>query len=516
MIDKLKNKIQEIKIQHIVLIYFLIQPFLEIYMTFNKSSMQVFGMSITVLLNFFFVFLMVVYAFLLLFRKDRKRLIKDIFVVGGYGVIFLIYCLLHYKNMQMFDNSIFERNTFDFIRESYYIFRSYVLPIVLLYTLYTLRLDKKKLLFVIRMSVFIICFVIIVTNIFGVSLAAYATHGKLIYIDGSIFHWLFFNGSDNFDLYTSKGWFQSANELSAILLMVSPVIIRDVYKMTDNRKKRILSYILLGMLIVTMNMLGTRTAVLGLFASLICVIIIFVFFRIIKKINFDLKEFGLKSFLILIFTGFIFVNSPYYNKNFGEFKAEFEDRPLDESVEIIEEEDIDNFAKFVEKYSWNYYIEPILLDIYPVDEDIHFWSFIINRDLRLNSNYRIIKTDLYNRILERNNNKGDFFFGIGYNDVLNSEKDYDMQMYYFGIFGVIILIGPYIINILYALYKMFRYRDKLFKVDNIIALMCVCIGVSVPYLTGHVFGSVFPMNYLVICSVLLLNLTRKGDGSEEN
>lgn len=509
------KKIEEIKIQHIVLLYFLIQPFLEIYMTFYKSSLQIFGMSITVLLNFFFVFLMAAYAFCIMFRKDKKRLKKDILVAGSYGLIFLIYCILHYRNMLVFDDSIFERNTYDFIRETYYIFRSYVLPIVLLYTLYTLKLDKKKLLFVIRMSVFIICFVIIATNIFGVSLAAYAEHGKLIYIDGSIFHWLFFNGNDNFELYTSKGWFQSANELSAILLMLSPIIIRDAYK-ADSKRNRVLSCILLVMLIITMNMLGTRTAVLGLFAALICVMVIFVFFKVIKKLDFNLREFLVKSVLLLVFTIFIFVNSPYYNKNYGEFKSEFEDRPLDESVEEVEEEDIDNFAKFVEKYSWNYYIEPILLEIYPVDEDISFWSFIINRDLRLNSNYRVIKTDLYNRILERNDNVGDFFFGIGYNDILNSEKDYDMQMYYFGIVGVIILIGPYIVNILYAIYKMIRYKESLFRVDNIIALMCVCIGVVVPYLTGHVFGSVFPMNYLVICSVLLLNLVRKGDSNEKS
>lgn len=505
MIDKIFKKLKSIKVQHMVLLYFLIQPFLAMYMTFDKNPFQIFGMSINVLLNFFFVFLMVVYAFILLLRKDRGKLKKNIIIAFIYGGIFLIYCILHYKNMQLFDDKIFDRNSYDFIREVYFIFRSYVLPVVLLYTLYTLNLDKKKILFAIRMSVFVICFVIIITNIFGVSLAAYAEHGKLIYIDGSIFHWLFFNGNDNFELYTSKGWFESANELSAILLMFSPIIIRDAYK-ADNRRNRILSSILLVMLIITMNMLGTRTAVIGIFAALICVIVIFVFFRIIKRIDFDIKNFVVKNLLLLVFCVFIFMNSPYYNKNYGKFKTEFEDRPIEEEIEDIEEDDVDSFADFLEKYSWNYYIEPQILEIYPVNGDTAFWRFIINRDLRLNSNYRIIKTDLYNRILERNDNKGDFWFGIGYNDVLNSEKDYYMQMYYFGLVGVIILIGPYIFNILYGIYRILRYRESLFVLDNIIALMCVCIGVVIPYLSGHVFGVVFPMNYLVLCSVLLLNL----------
>ena len=513
MIDKVRHKLENIKVQQIVLLFFLIQPFLAIYMTFEKKPFQVFGMAINVLLNFFFVFLIVTYVFILLLRKDRGKLKKNLVITVIYGIVFLIYCIFHYKNMQLFDENIFNRNSYDFIRETYFIFRTYVLPIVLLYTLYVLKVDKNKILFVVRMSVFIICFVIIATNIFGVSLAAYAEHGKLVYIDGSIFHWLFFDGSDNFELYTSKGWFDSANELSAILLMLSPIIIGDVYKV-DSKRNKILSSVLLIMLIVTMNMLGTKTAGLGLFATFFCIIILFVFFKILKKIEFNLKEFVLKSLLLLSFCVFVFMNSPYYNKNFGKFKLEFEDRPIEEELEEEEDEYVESFADFIEKYSWNYYIEPQLLEIYPVDNDISFWRFVINRDLRLNSNYRIIRTDLYNRILERNDNKGDFLFGIGYNDVLNSEKDYNMQMYYFGIVGILILIGPYIFNILYAIYSMLRYRDKLFNLDNVVALMCVCIGMVVPYLTGHVFGVVFPMNYIVLCGVLLLNFVGSSGNNE--
>ena len=183
MIDKVRHKLENIKVQQIVLLFFLIQPFLAIYMTFEKKPFQVFGMAINVLLNFFFVFLIVTYVFILLLRKDRGKLKKNLVITVIYGIVFLIYCIFHYKNMQLFDENIFNRNSYDFIRETYFIFRTYVLPIVLLYTLYVLKVDKNKILFVVRMSVFIICFVIIATNIFGVSLAAYAEHGKLVYID---------------------------------------------------------------------------------------------------------------------------------------------------------------------------------------------------------------------------------------------------------------------------------------------------------------------------------------------
>ena len=298
------EKIKKIKIQHIVLLYFLIQPFLEIYLTFEKNPFQIFGLSINVLINFLVLFLIVIYAFKLLLKNDRKRLRKDIIVAFSYGVIFFIYCILHYKNMQVFDDDIFDRKAYNFLIESYYIFRSYILPLVLLYTLNSIKLDKKYILRAIRGSVFVICFVIIITNLFGVSLAAYAEYGKLIYIDGNIFHWFFFNSKDNFDLYTSKGWFSSANELSAILLMFSPVIITDAYK-SETKKQKCLANILLIMLIITMNMMGTRTAVLGIFAALICVFIVFIFFRTIKKENFDLKKYIIKNILVLLFCIFI-------------------------------------------------------------------------------------------------------------------------------------------------------------------------------------------------------------------
>lgn len=513
MIDNIWDEVKRIKIQHIVLLYFLIQPFMEIYLTFEKHPFQIFGLSINVLVNFLVVFLMVIYAFLLLFKTDRKRLWKDIIVAFVYGGIFLVYCILHYMNMQMFDDNIFDRGAYSFLVESYYIFRSYVLPLILLYTLYSIKLNKKYIMMAIRGSVFVICFVIIATNLFGVSLAAYAEHGKLIYIDGSIFHWLFFNGKDNFDLYTSKGWFGSANELSAILLMFSPVVIADAYK-AKGKKRVLFSNILLIMLILTMNMMGTRTAVLGIIAALLCVFVVFMFFRLIKKENFNLKKFIFKNVLIMLFCVFIFFNSPFYNKNYGKFKAEFEERPVEEEISNIEEEDIDSFSEFIEKYSWNYYIEPQLLELYPVNKDISFWKFVINRDLRLNSNYRIMKTDLYERILERNDNEGDFYFGIGYNDMLNSEKDYMMQLYYFGICGVIILIGPFLINILYVGYKMLRYREDFFNLNTVIAVMVACIGIVVPYLTGHVFGEIFPMSYIVLGSLLLLSMVRKDEENE--
>lgn len=504
------NKFNENKINHMFLIFILMQPFFDIYSTFFKYSFQILGLDLISLINFSFVLILMICYLKLVYvnRKDNKyikTLKKDAIISIIYVVIFLVYSILHYWNMSNFDDSIFNRHAYSYVKEVYFIVRCYLIPIMLLYILYRLKISKNTILKAIKISVFIICFVIVITNIFGVSLASYAEFGKLIYIDGSIFHWPFFTGSDNFELYTSKGWFYSANELSAILLSLSPVILYSIFiDKFGSKKEKYFNYTLLFLLTLTMNMLGTRTASLGYLAVGICIFVLFIFFAIIKNVKLNNKKFFARYFVYMLLCVGLFLISPFYNNRYGQFKEEFKERPIQEKKEKIEEEINVSFSEFLKTHCWYYYIEPQLLEIYPVENDEEFWKYLISRDLRLNSNYRIMKTDIYERILERNNNKYDYILGIGYNDILTNEKDYHMQMYYFGIIGVILLVGPFIISLIYSVYEIIRYRKKYFNLEIIIILMGNCIGLIVPYLGGHVFGIMFPMIYIVLNSLLLL------------
>lgn len=513
---KFYNKLKNIQIEHIFLIYILIQPFLDIYTNFVKEPFEILTVPINILINFIFAFVFILFYIKKIRHMNKQTWKKDVLLSAGYVIILFLYFILHYVNMQKFDDNIFNRQAYGFLKESYYIFRSYVLPIILLFTLYRLKINRKIIYWSVSMSVFILCIVIIMTNLFGVSLASYAENGTLTYIDGSIFHWPFFNGQDNFDLYTSKGWFHSANELSAILLWFSPIIIYLAFSDDKTKKKniRIFHNLVLLMLIITMNMLGTRTASIGILIALISVWILFVFFGIWKKINIDWPKFMSRYFLSLVLCVVLFFYSPFYNKRYGEFKTTFQERPVEEEIEDIVSEDDHTLSKFIEDHYWNYYIQRELIELYPVNKDREFWIYLISRDLRLNSNYRIVKTDLYNRILERNDNPYDLYFGIGYNDILTNEKDYSMQIYYFGIAGVFILIGPFIMSILYSIYRMIKYKEKLFHLEIMILLLGSCISMVVPYLTGHIFGVVFSMNYIVL-NLLLLLLSVNGGGKNE-
>ncbi len=516
MKDKIISKIKQIKIEHVFLIFILIQPFLDIYTNYVKHPFELLGLSMNVLINFVFIFGIIFYYIRLLFinrhqNKCKKIIKKDLIISIIYILIFVIYVMLHCFNMQLFDDGIFNRNAYGFIKETYFIFRCFVLPIVLLYTLYRLNISKKTIITAIKLSVFIICFIVIVTNVFCISLASYAEHGKFTYIDGNIFHWLFFTGKDNFDLYTSKGWFHSANELSAILFSLSPLIIYLAFVCDkENKKEKVFNCILLVMLIITMNMLGTRVASWGMLISLVVTFLIILFFKLIKKLDINLKKVILKFIIFMSICIILFIISPFYANQYGKYKSVFKERPVKETIDIKKHSNKD-FAKYMETHYWYFFIDKPLLDIYPVKNDVEFWEYLITRDLRLNCNYRDLKTDIYERILARNDNKFDKWVGIGYNDLLTNERDYSIQIYHFGIVGLIVLLGPIIFGVLYCGYRIVRYRNKYFKADVLVVFTGNVISVCVPYLTGHVFGVVFPMTYVVLNLLLLLKMVTDDD-----
>ena len=492
------DKIEKINIEKIILIFFFLQPFLDIYMCYTKEPIQILGMSINIFINFLFVFVMSIYSIYYVSKTKPQKLKRNIFCLAVYLLIFFVYSLLHYNNMTNFDLSIIKRNTYNYIQETYYMFRVFVLPLLLVYVLYNSGLTKKKIVKIVKLSTLIITSVIIITNVLGVSLAAYSEENE--YIAGTIFDWFSFNGTENFDLYTSKGLFNSGNELSAILFMFSPIIIREAIK-----RNKFKDYLLVLMLVISMMMLGTKTATMGIILILILMLLSLWLFGIIKKKREKIIPNSLKLFSIIAFSIFLFFYSPMYNRNYGEFKVVVKERPTEEKLEDVLEEDTElTLVEFIEKYSWNYYIDNQIFNVYPVENDLEFWLGRLNVDVRLNSDNRVIRTDIFNRIIERNNNPLDKLLGIGYSDTLYNEKDILFQYYTFGIVGLMLFMGPYFLILLYALYQIFSHPQKLFSYECVTYIMSLGIILTVPYVTGHVYGVPFSMVYISLIAALLL------------
>ena len=142
--------------------------------------------------------------------------------------------------------------------------------------------------------------------------------------------------------------------------------------------------------------------------------------------------------------------------------------------------------------------------MYPITNDKEFWISMAKRDRALNNNSRIMKTDILARVKERNNNSMDTYYGLGYTlNFMDIERDYVYQYYLFGIFGLILFICPYFILLIISLVKVLKHLFDYIKIPTIIFFMSPVLGLAIAYLSGHVFGWVSPMMFLVFTFGLL-------------
>ena len=161
--------------------------------------------------------------------------------------------------------------------------------------------------------------------------------------------------------------------------------------------------------------------------------------------------------------------------------------------------DPDVLEKMYQKYSDEYKVNPELLKLYPIKNDPEFWKMVFKRDKALNNNSRIMKTDMIKRIQIRNNNKNDKYLGLGYTlNFMDIERDYVFQYYLFGILGIILFILPYMVLLIYSgINLLFHFNNNL-KFRTFLTFMSPAMGLIVAYLSGHVFGWVSPMLFLVM------------------
>lgn len=477
------NKLNKTFIEKAILVFFVIQPLLDMYRSIFGDVIEIFGLSLLEILNFLIlgVLLIVIYV-------NDKHKKKWLFFIG-YLVILLIYLILHYKNMVTFSSDLLEIKTFSFFQESYYICRLYFMPILALFILLKAHMKDSSFIRFINLTIVIICSCIIITNLFKLGLVAYATEAQKELLHGSILDWFSLEPHMHLDAYTSRGWFSSANQLSAILLILSPIVIGNTIE-----KLNFKNFSLFIMIIVSMLMLGTKTASYGIFAIIIVTMALWIFINVwkIHKVP-QMKSLSCIMIIFCCALG-ILMKAPIVMKN-QNTEIELRETP---SIESFDFENSDNmsFADFIKSYCWNYYIQPQLLEIYPVEKDESFWMDKINRDIRLNSDFRLIKTEILNRVIERSDRFSDKLLGIGTLESLYNEKDYLFQYYSYGIVGILLFIFPFIAVLIYGGIKILTNLKNLFTFRNCSIGMSLCIALLLPYFTGHVFGIVFPMYYI--------------------
>lgn len=484
--NKFMNKDNILK--YLITILFILLPFLDMLRTTFIKDIELFNISIIELVNIILIGGSLLITVIKIF-KTRK---KDVFALILFICAIIVYIILHYKNIIKFDTTIFSKANFNFITETFYIGRVYILPLLLLFVL----IENKKIFnkeFYFRISkivIAIISFSILFLNVFKISYISYsATHD---FVSNNMFDYFLYNG--DFKLLASRGWFDSANELSAVLLLLLPFNIIMLYK-----EKKKFNIVLLVSQILAMIILGTRVAAFGACAVCAFSIVCYVMIKLIKKesVNCSFVEtFGL---IIMACTAYLSISPTMIARisdGFYDFSVKSEEAY--EDLEKLDEiDDPKQLDELFQKYSDEYKVNPEFLKLYPIDNDLEFWTSIFKRDKALNNNSRILKTDIIKRIEQRNNNEIDKYLGIGYTlNFMDIERDYVYQYYLFGIVGIVLLILPYIILLLINGGKALFNFNSNFNFKTLLAFMSPALILVVAYLSGHVFGWVSPMLFL--------------------
>ena len=403
-------------------------PFLDMIRTTSFRHFEILGISLIELVNIVLIGVALIATILKLWKCDKKRNILYLFL---YLILVLIYIILHCKHIITFDKSIFPKANFNFITETFYICRVYVLPLMLLYILCNNKdiFDKEFYVKIVKIVIAIISFSIIILNILKLSYISYSDKHNFI-------------TNNMFDYFLYSGDFRQLSVSSIFIYIVLTLLKKEERKLYFEKHLLFLTLILSAYMTISPFMLS--------------------------RINEGTPDFSIK-------------NTKAYT-----------------SLTKIDKNDKKDADKIFQKYKDEYLINEAYLKMYPFSGDSEFWLKMASRNKALNNNSRIMKSDIIKRVKERNNNKIDTYLGLGYTlNFMDVERDYVYQYYLFGIVGMLILMGPYFILLAYLIFKTLKNIKVNLKLNIILGFMSVVLGLSIAYLSGHVFGWVSPMMYLV-------------------
>lgn len=508
-----KEKLRKIN-KILIALFILIQPFTTIVRMVH-GDIQLLGFSLFEMGNIFLIgisFLLTVFLY-----DDKKKFLKYI----PYLFLLIIYIFAHYYNTTLFNHAIYKKQQVSFMVETYYILRTFLVPLILIFNIYYSGIKKRECINILQCFLFIVSFTIIFTNIFKIAFINYsevATHN--VY---SIFDWFNFNNAGTYSYYqlTTKGLFLSGNQMSAILFMTFPLIVYLTYK-----RRSIFDYMLLVMQSISMFMLGTKTANVGSMLIYVTFILIWFFFYLLKK---DLRS----PKKIMIFTFIFYLLFPFspvgymmkkvnISKPGGNMLTNGEDNfdnpeeyiQIKKVIDRIEKMNCDELnveektvvKNLLKERSQIFNISSYIVRSYNDLDHSIFWCHYLKD--HSSNDYRVLKKSLLKEISDNNNNKLDRYLGMGYTtNFIYTEADYTYQYYLYGIFGILVLIGPYFIVLLYISFKVLKDMDKYFNMNTVIYLMMPSLALLIAYYSGHVLERSFPLIILAfVTSINLINI----------
>lgn len=496
MIKKLKN----FKFENYLMFVLILQPVLDIYRTFFQDRISIAGFAIEELINIALIGFVAIMALLYLVdTKDKKHLL----MYGGYFAVLAVYLVLHILNTGKFDVSIIPELAKDksWLRDVYYIMRAYVMPITLMISIFTLGMDNHSFMNAIKTASLVFSAVIVITNITGISLVSYSTENERIL--GGLFSWGTLNADSEFELYSSRGFFYSANQISSLMFAMMPLIVAECISKFNWK-----NFGLVVLQSLAMLMIGTKTAAQGTLIILAVMILGMLALHFLKFERIKNKKVLPLLVVVLIASFGLYTKSP--SKLRIDYMKYLDANPDRDEPEELQPMTDNQMVNYITHEYWFYYINGEYLEQYPVEDNLDFWVKVIKRDRRLNRDNRNFKTFMINDIIVKNNNPMDKFFGIGYTSgVPYTERDYVFEYYIFGFVGIVLLMLPFIGVVLVALIRILKDMKHKATIMNLALGVALCAYFVTAYIAGHTFGKLINMIFMAYYGAMLLINTKQ-------
>lgn len=480
-----------------VFIFLIIQPIFDLKIFYNSISTLIRVIIIGVLFLFYF------------FLSTNKKK----YWLALYPTIILIYFIFHHINSINFNSLVPGNFNYSIFTEILY-FVKMITPFLLIYILYKSNLKYEKIFNIIRYIVLIIGLIIIISNIFMFSYGSYSDQ----IIKANFFSW-FSNTDYTYQDLASKGLFEYANQIGAILLMFLPFCL-----LQSIREKNIINILTLLINILSLFLLGTKVSVLGIFIVFVYTITIYVFYKkIIVKNKLPIVSFSIPLIILLCYS-LIISNNPIFMRIDETKTIEASSTAVTEEtiktqaaennnenaeINIIENNNLDLLKYIEENYKEKQIKEEFITQSYPYQYDTEFWLNIFDEPLCNRVDYRFIEEAMIKRVIELNNNKYDIVLGISntrVQNIFNIERDFVVQYYALGIIGIIIIFLPYFVFIFKYICNILTSKFKTFTLINSTSFITIIMVFCISYLTGNLLNSLsFTIYFALLFNLIIKN-----------
>lgn len=491
-------------------ILILLQPLIDIYRTFVGNKIEICGISLVELFNILLIgYLCILF---LLNRRQWKAFWPAMIYLG----VLVIYLALHCYNVLQFDTSVMSGTQISIVTEIYVVIRAYLLPIMLLYMLIYIEIDRPLFIKTLLCCSWFIAGVIIITNLLKISFVTYASYmpdGAVI--SQNIIEWFTKTPPQDVKELTSKGWFYSGNQIGLILFMLLPVA---AYSALTRRKIR--DWVLVACMVIATMMVATKTACIGgLMILFVMAVLYFGFSLVQKRLHENWKP--LIVILLILACGIgLYQFSPtkklisvhINNYEWSDEKQNELDELLEEDEGGDDDSETNPVIRKLESMYYTFGIHPDFVSILPIRDNSRFWLNVLSDPDRPYLEFRSFKQTLLNEILQKNGNPMDRWLGIGYStNFPYLEKDIASQNAWFGIAGTALFIVPYLAVLLVCAIQIFRKFKERFTLYNCALTISVCGGFLISLLAGHLFGFLFPMFIFTYILAQLAHSANRGN-----